>query len=152
MAAALDPACLDDPALRAPEVAEAASRVSALPEVRAALLGLQRAFARQPGGAVLDGRDIGTVIAPDAPAKLYVTASAEVRAARRARELRAQGLPVDESAVLAELRARDARDAARAAAPLRRAADAALLDTTDLDIGEAVRRAIEFVSARQGRS
>ena len=152
MAAALDPAWLDDAALRAPEVAEAASRVSALPEVRAAFLGLQRAFARQPGGAVLDGRDIGTVIAPDAPAKLYVTASAEVRAARRARELRAQGLPVDESAVLAELRARDARDAARAAAPLRRAADAALLDTTDLDIGEAVRRAIEFVSARQGRS
>ncbi len=152
LAAALDLARLDDPALRDRAAAEAASRVSAVPEVRAALFRLQRAFAAQPRGAVLDGRDIGTVIAPDAPAKLFVTAAPEVRAGRRAAELRAAGLDVDDGEVLADILARDRRDSERAAAPLVRAADADLLDTTDLDIDAAVRRAIELVSARLGQS
>ena len=152
LAAAVDLSLLDDPALRDRATAEAASRVSAVPEVRAALLALQRAFAARPEGAVLDGRDIGTVIAPEADAKLFVTAAPEVRAKRRAAELRAMGLLVDEAEVLADIEARDRRDSGRAAAPLRRADDADLLDTTDLDIEAAVRRAIELVSARPGRS
>jgi cytidylate kinase len=151
LAAALDLSLLEDPGLRARATAEAASRVSAVPEVRAALLAFQQAFAAQPQGAVLDGRDIGTVIAPDARAKLFVTAAPEIRARRRAAELRAAGTDVAEEAVLADILARDARDCARAAAPLRRADDADLLDTSDLDIDAAVRRAIELVSARQDR-
>ena len=145
VARALSPADLKRGDLRGAEVAQAASRVAADPEVRAALLAFQREFARRPGGAVLDGRDIGTVIAPDAEVKLYVTASAEVRAERRRAELAAKGdeRPFDE--VLADVRTRDERDANRADAPLRRAADAVLIDTTDLSIEEAVERAAREV-------
>jgi cytidylate kinase len=115
--------------------------------VRAALLETQRAFAAQPGGAVLDGRDIGTVIAPHASAKLFVTATPEVRAERRHRELAAKGDPADFANVLADIEARDARDSGRSAAPLRRADDAALLDTSELSIDAAVQRAIALVEA-----
>ena len=127
--------------LRSAEVAEAASRVAALPEVRAALLEFQRAFARRPGGAVLDGRDIGTVIAPGAEVKLFVTASPETRAARRHAELAAAGDGRSLAEVLEDVRARDARDAGRADAPLVQAADAVLIDTTTLSIEQAVERA-----------
>lgn len=150
-AAALDLSLLEDPELRARWTAEAASRVSAVPAVREALLAFQRAFATQPGGAVLDGRDIGTVIAPEAHAKLFVTAAPEVRARRRAAELRAAGEPVDEAAVLVDILARDRRDSSRTIAPLRQAPDADLLDTSDLAIDATVRRAIELVSARLDR-
>lgn len=145
-ARALDPAWLDDPAIRGDAAARAASIVSAMPQVRAALLKRQRAFAAQPGGAVLDGRDIGTVIAPDAHAKLFVTASVETRARRRAIEL---GRAAD--VVLADLSERDQRDAERAIAPLAHAIDADLLDTSELSINEAVLRAISLVEARIGR-
>ena len=131
--------------LRSAEAGAAASRVAAIPEVRAALLDFQRDFARQGEGAVLDGRDIGTVICPEAEVKLYITASDETRAARRAAELGA-----DPARILAELRERDARDAARDTAPLRAAADAILLDTTTLSIDEAVARAAALVAARLG--
>ena len=131
--------------LRSAEVAEAASRVAALPEVRAALLEFQRAFARRPGGAVLDGRDIGTVIAPDAEVKLFVTASAEVRARRRHAELTAKGDPIRFETVLADVRARDARDSGRADAPMRQAEGAVLIDTTELSIEQAVERAVREV-------
>ncbi len=134
--------------LRGPAVADAASRVAALPEVRAALVDFQRAFARRDGGAVLDGRDIGTVICPEAEAKLFVTASAEVRAERRYRELVAGGHDTTFEAVLADVRARDARDMERAAAPLRPAQDAVTLDTSGMSIAEAVAAAIEAVRAR----
>ncbi|PZU08177.1 (d)CMP kinase [Sphingomonas sp.] len=139
---------LDDPNLKSEAAAKAASQVSAYPAVRAALLERQRAFAAQPGGAVLDGRDIGTVIAPHADAKLFVTASAEVRAERRHRELSGLGLNVHLDAVLHDIRARDERDSARSAAPLRMADDAALLDTSDLGIEQAVQRALALVEAR----
>jgi cytidylate kinase len=144
----LSPADLDRPDLRTAEAGQAASRVAAIPAVRAALLDFQRRFARREGGAVLDGRDIGTVVCPEAEVKLYVTASDAVRAARRAAEL---GAPVD--AVLADLAARDARDAARDTAPMRPAADAVLLDTSDLTIDAAVEAAVNVVAARlrQGR-
>jgi cytidylate kinase len=143
----LDPALLDDPDLMSGENAQNASIVSAHPSVRAALLETQRAFAAQPGGAVLDGRDIGTVIAPHASAKLFVTATPEVRAERRHRELAAKGDPADFASVLADIEARDARDSGRSAAPLRRADDAALLDTSELSIDAAVQRAIALVEA-----
>lgn len=141
----LDPALLDDPDLMSGENARNASIVSAHPPVRAALLETQRAFAGQPGGAVLDGRDIGTVIAPHAAAKLFVTASPEARAQRRHRELAAKGDPASFADVLADIAARDARDSGRSTAPLRRADDAALLDTTELGIDAAVQRAIALV-------
>ncbi|WP_414897172.1 (d)CMP kinase [Rhodovulum sp. YEN HP10] len=131
--------------LRAPEVAQAASKVAAIPEVRAALVDFQRAFAARAGGAVLDGRDIGTVICPDAPAKLFVTASDEVRAERRFLELRQKGVETSLEEVLAEMRERDARDSARATAPLRPAEDAVILDTSRLGIDEAVGAAIETI-------
>lgn len=150
-AAALDLSLLEDPELRGAATGEAASRVSALPEVRASLLAFQKAFAGQPGGAVLDGRDIGTVIAPEAPAKLYVTAAPEVRARRRYLELTAAGREVSEAQVLADIVARDARDMGRADAPLRQAPDSDLLDTSELDIAAAVRKAVELVSRRLGR-
>jgi cytidylate kinase len=140
---------LADPALRMEAAGRAASMVSVHQPVRDALFERQRAFARQPGGAVLDGRDIGTVIAPDADAKLFVTASPEVRAARRHAELMNAGAAATLEEVLADIRARDARDAGRAAAPLARAEDADLLDTSDLGIDEAVRRAIALVEARR---
>lgn len=143
----LDEALLDEPDLMSADNAQAASIVSAHPAVRAALLDRQRRFAERPGGAVLDGRDIGTVIAPHADAKLFVTASPQCRALRRAAELARAGLPQPLDAVLADIAARDARDTQRATAPLTRAADAALLDTTDLGIEAAVARAIALVEA-----
>lgn len=140
----LDPADLESPDLRSGRAGLAASKVAALPDVRTALLDFQKRFARRDGGAVLDGRDIGTVICPEAEAKLFVTASDEVRAARRHAEL---GTGTVDS-VLADLRARDARDAGRDVAPLRAAADAFLLDTSDKTISEGVAEAIGYVRDR----
>ncbi len=137
--------------LRTAEVADAASRVAALPEVRAALVGFQRAFARRDGGAVLDGRDIGTVICPQAQVKLFVTATDECRAARRHGELVGLGVATTEAEVLDDLRARDARDSARAVSPLRPAPDALLLDTTELTIEAAVEQAVRAVARRLGQ-
>ncbi len=131
--------------LRGAKMGEAASIVAAIPEVRSALLDMQRKFASRPQGAVLDGRDIGTVICPDATAKLFVTASPEVRAQRRALELRSRGERVDYADVLADIRRRDERDAGRSAAPLVAAPDAARLDTTDLDVERAVAAAVAIV-------
>jgi cytidylate kinase len=136
--------------LRAPEVSEAASKVATQPDVRAALVTFQRDFARRDGGAVLDGRDIGTVICPDADVKLFVTASAEVRAHRRWLEHKAAGLDIDEAQVLSDVEARDARDSDRADAPLKAAEDAIVIDTSNLSIEAAfalaeaeVQRALE---------
>lgn len=136
---------LEDPNLRTAGVAQAASRVAVIGEVRAALVDFQRAFARRAGGAVLDGRDIGTVICPDAEAKLFVTASAEVRAGRRLAELEARGEETSFEAVLADVKERDARDASRAEAPMVAAGDAVLIDTSELSIQEAVAVAIAAV-------
>ncbi|HRO32257.1 MAG TPA: (d)CMP kinase [Brevundimonas sp.] len=145
------PAGLDqDARLTTGEAGEAASRVAGHPGVRAALLELQQDFASQPGGAVLDGRDIGTVIAPDATAKLFITASAEVRARRRWRQLTARGDVIAFEDMLADILRRDERDAGRGAAPMIPAADAVLLDTTDLDIEaafDAARRIVEAARA-----
>ena len=138
----------DDPELRAEAVGGVASRISAYPLVRHALLERQRHFAAQSGGAVLDGRDIGTVIVPQADAKLFVTASAEIRAHRRWQELTARGLHHTEAEVLADIRARDERDSARATAPLVRAEDADLLDTTGLARDDAVAAALALVERR----
>lgn len=142
---------LTDPELRTEATGSLASRVSAHGGVRAALKARQQAFAAQPGGAVLDGRDIGTVIVPDADAKLYVTASPQVRADRRVREMEQQGLAADREGMIAEIVARDARDMGRDNAPLMQAADADLLDTSDLTIAEAVQKAIALVDARVER-
>ena len=148
----LDPSHFDEIALKAHSISEAASIVSAIPQVRAALLSFQRDFAAKPPGAVLDGRDIGTVICPNADVKVYVTATPEVRARRRAAEYKAQGRNIDEADVLADIRKRDQRDQNRAAAPLKQAPDAHLLDTTHLDIDAAIRAAIDIVEAtRAGR-
>jgi len=135
--------------LRSPEVADAASKVAVIGDVRAALVDFQRAFARRAGGAVLDGRDIGTVICPQAEVKLFVTASADVRAGRRFRELAAKGLDVTRDSVLADVIARDARDRDRATAPLRAAVDAVLIDTSDMSIDEAVAAAIRVATAKR---
>ncbi|MFN3387406.1 MAG: (d)CMP kinase [Allosphingosinicella sp.] len=137
-----------DPELKSEAAGGVASRISAYPAVRAALVERQRDFAAQPGGAVLDGRDIGTVIAPHADAKLYVTARPEVRARRRSEELRRMGLHADLDEVLLDLQARDARDSRRAAAPLARAEDADLIDTSDLPIEDAVAEAVAAVERR----
>jgi CMP/dCMP kinase len=134
--------------LRGRDMGEAASIVAAIPEVRQALIDLQRDFATRPGGAVLDGRDIGTVICPQAQVKIFVTATPETRATRRALELKGQGETVDYLAILEEIRRRDARDASRSTAPLRAAADAVELDTTDLDIEAAFDRALAIVQAQ----
>jgi len=151
-ARALNPSTFDERALKSHAVGEAASRVSAVPEVRAALVTLQRNFAAAKPGAVLDGRDIGTVIAPEAEVKIYVTAAPEVRAKRRARELGGYGEVVNEAAVLADILRRDDRDMNRAVAPLKAAPGAHLLDTTHLDIDAAVKAAIDIVEAvRAGR-
>jgi CMP/dCMP kinase len=147
-ACAFPDALLDDPVLRNEEVGGLASRVSVHPAVRAALYQRQVDFANQPGGAVLDGRDIGTVIAPHADVKLFVTASAEVRALRRYEEMLSRGLDVDYANILADIRKRDERDSGRAEAPLKPAHNAILLDTGDLTIGAAVRKAIELVDTR----
>jgi cytidylate kinase len=149
-ARALDPADLDAADLRTPEGAEAASKVAVIAEVRAALVDFQRAFARRAGGAVLDGRDIGTVICPNAEAKLFVTASAEVRAKRRFLELTAKGTVVTLDEVLADVKARDARDMNRAEAPLKPADDAILIDTSDLSIQDALAAAIGAVEGLRG--
>ncbi|HXX25408.1 MAG TPA: (d)CMP kinase [Pseudolabrys sp.] len=142
----------EEAVLKSPTVGDAASIVSAFPDVRAVLVALQRSFAAAPPGAVLDGRDIGTVICPDADVKIYVTATPEVRARRRALEYRAAGRQIDEMAVLADIKKRDERDMGRATAPLKQAKDAHLLDTTHLDIDAAIRAAINIVEAtRAGR-
>ncbi len=132
--------------LRGPDVAQAASRVAAIPEVRRALLDFQRDFARRDGGAVLDGRDIATVICPDAEVKLFVTASDQVRTQRRYQELKDRGVAVTRQQVARDLKERDARDAARDAAPMQRAADARLLDTSDMSVHDALAAAIEIVA------
>jgi len=136
---------LDDETLRTPAVAQAASKVAVISEVRAALLDFQRSFATRAGGAVLDGRDIGTVICPDAAAKLFVTASAEVRAQRRFAELAAKGITDSYETVLADVKTRDARDMERVEAPLRPADGAVVIDTSDLSIEQAVAQAITVI-------
>ena len=147
-AAALNTAILDDQRLRSREMGEAASIVSAFAPVRETLLAFQRRFAEQEGGAVLDGRDIGTVVCTGADIKLYVTASPEERARRRQRELALAGEPAEFDAVLAEIQRRDARDKGRPNAPLRMADDAILLDTTELDADAAFARALAIVESR----
>jgi len=151
-AKALDPTRFDEAALKSHAISEAASIVSAIPELRAALVAFQRDFAAKPPGAVLDGRDIGTVICPDAEVKIFVTATPQIRAQRRAAEYRARGQKIDEATVLADILNRDKRDQNRAAAPLKQAQDAHLLDTSHLDIDAAIRAAIDIVEAtRTGR-
>jgi cytidylate kinase len=142
LAKRLKPEDLKDSRLRTSLVAQAASRVAAIPEVRATLLVFQQRFARRDGGAVLDGRDIGTVICPEAEVKFFVTASDEVRAERRYLELTAKGAETTRERVLIDLRQRDARDAKRETAPMEMAADALLLDTTELSIDAAIARAV----------
>jgi cytidylate kinase len=149
-ARAMAPERLGDPALRTPEVGRAASIVAAMPAVRAALLDYQRSVAATPPGAVLDGRDIGTVICPDADVKLFVTAGLEARAERRYRELAATGAAADRETVLRDLAERDARDAGRDSAPLRPAADAHLLDTSNLDIETAFQAALSIIEGALG--
>jgi cytidylate kinase len=138
----------EDPELKSEAAGGIASRISAYPLVRAALAERQRDFAGQEGGAVLDGRDIGTVIAPHAEAKLFVTASPEVRARRRFEELTRMGLTVHEADVLLDIQARDARDSGRSAAPLVKADDAVLLDTSEMGVDEAIAAAIAAVERR----
>jgi cytidylate kinase len=151
----LDPSDLEDESLRGAEAAQAASRVAVHPAVRERLLGFQRDFAANEPGAILDGRDIGTVVAPQAPAKLFVTASAGVRARRRWLELTAGGDEAAYEAILADIRRRDERDSDRAAAPLTAAPDAVLLDTSQLTIDrafDAARRIVEAARARWEQS
>jgi len=151
-ATALDPTKFQDNALKLQAITEAASVVAAIPQVREALINYQREFATKPPGAVLDGRDIGTVIAPGADVKLFVVATPEVRAKRRTLELRARGEEADENEVLADLLRRDERDSRRTAAPLKAAPDAHLLDTTHLGIDAAFRAAVDIIEAvRMGR-
>jgi cytidylate kinase len=140
---------LADPALRSDEIGQLASVVSAHPLVRAALLHRQKRFAHQAGGAILDGRDIGTVIAPDADAKLFVKATPQIRAKRRHAELQAHGSAISFDKVLADIRARDERDSSRSTAPLVMADDAALLDTSFLSIDASVQKAVALVEARR---
>ena len=147
-AATLQAADLEADDLRSPEVAQSASRVAVIPQVRAALLDFQHSFARRAGGAVLDGRDIGTVICPEAEAKLFVTASAEVRARRRYEELSAKGDASSYDQVLADVRERDARDRDRVASPLVPADDAVTIDTSHMSIEAAIEAAIAAINAR----
>jgi cytidylate kinase len=144
-ARALDPSAFDEKVLKGHSIGEAASIVSAIPEVRAALVAFQRDFAVAPPGAVLDGRDIGTVICPGADVKIFVVAAPEVRARRRTAELKAAGQSADESAILEDIRRRDERDRSRAVAPLKAADDAIELDTSNLDVEAAVAAAIRIV-------
>ncbi len=154
VARALEPHRLsEDAALTSGDAGEAASRVAGHPGVRAALLDLQQAFARQPEGAVLDGRDIGTVIAPDAHAKLFITATPQARARRRWLQLTGRGDTISFEAMMADIQRRDERDAGRGSAPMVQAADAALLDTTNMDIEtafDAARRIVEAARAKHG--
>ncbi len=152
VAAGLTAADLADPALRGDAAGQAGSKVAAIPEVRANLLKLQKQFAYHPSGAVLDGRDIGTVICPDAPVKLFVTASPQARAERRYRELRERGVDTIKPRVLAEMAERDRRDSERAAAPLKAAPDAYLLDTSDMDADAAFAAALAFIEGKGFRS
>ena len=152
VAAELTAADLEDPALRTDEAGQVASRVAALPQVRANLLNFQKKFSSQASGAVLDGRDIGTVICPDAPVKLFVTASVETRAERRYQELQAGGADTIKPRVLAEMAERDRRDSERAAAPLRAAPDAYHLDTSDMDADAAFAAALAFIERKGFRS
>lgn len=148
IAGSLDPSDLTDPELRTDVAGQAASKVAAIPEVRANLLDFQRKFAAQATGAVLDGRDVGTVICPHASVKLFVTASAEARAERRYRELRAKGVDTIKPRVLAEMAERDRRDSERAAAPLKAAPDAYHLDTSDMDADAAFAAALAFMESK----
>ncbi|PUB16210.1 (d)CMP kinase [Yoonia sediminilitoris] len=141
----LDPCDLEDDQLRTAAVAQAASKVAVIADVRSALVDFQRKFAARADGAVLDGRDIGTVICPDAAVKIYVTASAECRAERRYKELLSKGADVTLASVLADVKARDARDSGRAEAPMKPAADAVMLDTSDMTIEDAIARAVEVI-------
>lgn len=151
-AQSIDANTLDDPVLRTRGTGEAASIVAQFPAVRAALLDFQRAFANQARGAVLDGRDIGTVVCPQADAKIYVVAAVEERAKRRWKELNAAGLASTYDSILADLVKRDARDRQRESAPLKPASDAHLLDTTNLDIEAAFEAAVELIDAAIGRA
>ena len=152
VAQALAPETFENPALKSDEVGTAASIVSAFPHLREALIEFQRQFACQPPGAVLDGRDIGTVICPNADVKIFVVADPKVRARRRALEVRGRGEEADEASILADILARDERDRNRSVAPLKAAADAYLLDNSNLDIEGGVRAAIDIVEAvRAGR-
>lgn len=150
----LDPAQIDPVAIRTPEVSEAASVVAAMPPIRAAILAFQRRFAENPPngepGAILDGRDIGTVVCPDADVKLYVTASAEIRAHRRWLELKGSGSELSEAQVLADVKERDARDTDRATSPMRPAEDAHLLDTSNLSIEAAFGAAVALIEQSRG--
>ena len=146
-AQSLRPEDLERDDLRTPAIAQSASKVAVIADVRAALVDFQRSFARRAGGAVLDGRDIGTVICPNAEVKLYVTASAEVRAERRLAELLGKGEKTDLATVLSAVKARDARDMDRAEAPLKPADDALVLDTSTLSIEDAVKAAIDAIEA-----
>ena len=150
-ARALDPAQFDEKGLKGHAIGEAASIVSAIPEVRAALLKFQRDFAAAPPGAVLDGRDIGTVVCPQADVKIFVVAAPEERARRRALELKTSGQPADEAAILADILRRDERDRSRAVAPLKPAPDARELDTTHLDVDAAVTAAITIIEDERAR-
>lgn len=150
-ARALDPATLEDADLRKPGAGEAASVVARIPQVRAALLEFQRAFARRAPGAVLDGRDIGTAVCPQADVKIYVTATPEVRAERRFLEMQGRGEPATYAEVLADIRRRDERDASRDTAPMRPAADAFLLDTSNLDIEAAFDTAVGVILRKAGQ-
>jgi cytidylate kinase len=142
---------LSDPALRTRGAGELASRVAVYPQVRERLMDFQRTFARQPGGGVLDGRDIGTVVAPDAPAKLFVTAAPQVRAERRWKQLAGQGESASLAEILDDIRVRDARDGGRGAAPMRPAPDAVLLDTSEMTIEQAADAARRIVEAARAR-
>jgi cytidylate kinase len=150
-ARSLDPAELRDPALRSPQAGDAASIVARIPQVRWALLAYQRGFAAQPGGAVLDGRDIGTVVCPGADAKIYVSARPEVRARRRYLECLGRAEAITFEAVLADILRRDERDTSRDSAPMRPAADADLLDTSDLDIEAAFDAAVGLIKRKIGQ-
>ena len=152
VAARLVASDLEDPALRSDEAGQAGSKVAAIPEVRVNLLKFQKEFSGREPGAVLDGRDIGTVICPDAPVKLFVTASQEARAERRFAELRARGVDTIKPRVLAEMAERDRRDSERAAAPLKAAPDAYLLDTSDMDADAAFAAALAFIARKGFRS
>ena len=150
-AGALDPVQFNEKVLKGHAIGEAASIVSAIPEVRAALLKFQRDFAAAPPGAVLDGRDIGTVVCPQADVKIFVVAAPEERARRRALELTTSGQPADEAAILADILRRDERDRTRAVAPLKPAPDARELDTTHLDVDAAVNAAIAIIEDERAR-
>jgi len=152
IAASLRPSDIENPALKTDQAGQVGSKVAAIPEVRANLLNFQKNFAYQQSGAVLDGRDIGTVICPDAPVKLFVTASTSARAERRYQELRERGVDTIKPRVLAEMAERDRRDSERAAAPLKAAPDAYLLDTSDMDADAAFAAALAFIARKGFRS